>query len=74
MRTLFDIFFLDFRFLDKKEKDTSATVLEFCFGARLNFVRMACSSYPALDMSGKEASINFLKTACKITSKPKTPV
>ena len=74
MRTAVDIFFLDLHFLDKKEKDTPATVLDFGDRTRNNYVKIACSSWSILDMSGREAFLNHLETACKITLKPKTSV
>ena len=70
----FSTYFFDMHFLDKKENDTSVTVLDFCHGTRKNFVRIACFSWSFLDMSGKEAFLNHLETACKITWKPKTSV
>ena len=60
-----EMFFLDFRFLDMKEKGTPATVFEFCLGNRKKFVRIAGSSRSLLGMSGKHAFLNHFKTACK---------
>ena len=41
--------------VDNKEKGTPAAVLGFRLGTRRNFVRIACSSWSFLDMSGKDA-------------------